>query len=258
MNLNQTRKNIENFLDGPGDIKENRDNYLGRTGFFSDKPVVTIILIVAAVLSLFFYFFPQVDMAVSEQFALGDGQFAMAKSSLGLMLHKILAKGMIIFLVGAVLIYFTGEFLKKPLFSLTRRRALVVVLSISISAGFMTNFVLKNHWGRARPRDVIEFWGDKQFTPACVMANQCSKNCSFTSGETSFAFSFLCFTLIARRYRKQWFLGTMLLGTSVGFMRIVSGAHFLSDVVLGGVYTILIVFIIERLLLNRNTLTKDA
>jgi membrane-associated phospholipid phosphatase len=46
--------------------------------------------------------------------------------------------------------------------------------------------------------------------------------------------------------------GIMLLGTSVGFIRIISGAHFLSDVVLGGIYTILIVFIVERLLLNQS------
>lgn len=252
MNLNQTRKSIENFLDGPGDIKTNRENHLGRIGFFSGKPIITITLIVAVVLSLFFYFFPQVDIAVSEPYALGDGQFAMAKSPVGLLFHKILINGMAIFLVVASLIYFIGEFLRKPLFSLTRRRVLVVVLSISISAGFLTNFVFKNHWGRARPRDVIEFGGDKQFTPACVMTNQCVKNCSFTSGEASFAFSFLCFALLARRHRRQWMGGIMLLGTSVGFIRIISGAHFLSDVVLGGIYTILIVFIVERLLLNQS------
>ena len=49
----------------------------------------------------------------------------------------------------------------------------------------LVNGVLKAYSGRARPRNIAEFDGDKIFTPAFDFVNQCVKNCSFVSGEVA-------------------------------------------------------------------------
>jgi lipid A 4'-phosphatase len=258
LQLKEFREKVENFLDGPGDVEKNRSESLGRMSFLSGKPAATITFIIAVVLSLFFYIMPQVDIGVSKLFFLGNRNFMMVDSPIGHFFHSTLVTFMVIFLVVVGVIYIIGEFLRKPLLTLTRRRVLLIILAISLSAGFVTNFVLKNHWGRARPRDVIEFGGDKQFTPAGEMSNQCTKNCSFVSGEASFAFSFICFALLARRHRRFWFWALMAFASSVALMRVAMGAHFLSDSVLGAVYTIFVVFIVERLVINRDLPAADT
>ncbi len=241
---------IEKFLDGPGNIEENREKKLGRNDFLDNRPLL-ITFILAVIASLFFYFFPRVDLGFTSLFYEGNGVFPMVNSDLGHFFHVTLVRTMIYFLIGLGALYIIGEIRRKPLLTLTRRRVIFIGLCIAISAGLVTNVMFKNNWGRARPRDVVEFNGTKQFTPAGVIADQCKRNCSFVSGESSFAFSFLCFPLLARAHRRKWFLGVLVFASSVGFMRVAMGAHFLSDSLLAGFYTLLVILLIERFLLSK-------
>lgn len=247
---------VENFLDGPGDIEENRKNNLGRIDFLSNKPALIITGILCVLLTVFFYFFSSLDIEFTKLFYTGHREFLMVGHPIGHFYHKTLVLMMVFSLIILGLAYIAGEFRQKPIWTLTRRRAFFIILSFAIAAGFMTNFVLKNHWGRARPRDVAEFHGTKQFSPAGVLTNQCTRNCSFVSGEASFAYCFLCFAFLARKHRKLWFWGITLFATSVAIMRVAMGAHFLSDVILAGVYSLLVILIFERLLLMRPALEK--
>ena len=70
------------------------------------------------------------------------------------------------------------------------RRWLFLLLTLIIGPGLITNTLLKDNWGRARPHQITEFGGRAQFTPAFVITNQCVRNCSFTSGDSSFGFWF--------------------------------------------------------------------
>ncbi len=139
--------------------------------------------------------------------------------------------------------------------NLVRRRAvrpfdtrtiLYLLAALALGPGLVVNAVFKDHWGRARPRDVVQFGGTMEFTPAFVVSDQCERNCSFVAGHPSVPFYLMAFALIARRRRYALFTGSILIGSVVGFGRIVQGAHFLSDVVFSGVFTFLVAYILWR------------
>jgi len=90
--------------------------------------------------------------------------------------------------------------------------------------------VLKDNFGRARPRDVVEFGGYKQYTAPFVVGGQCGKNCSFSSGEAAGGFFALALALALSRRRAALVVAAGF-GAFVSFCRIASGAHFLSDTV---------------------------
>jgi lipid A 4'-phosphatase len=108
---------------------------------------------------------------------------------------------------------------------------LIVGPMLAVNAG------LKESWGRARPRDVVEFGGAHKFTPAWIISDQCSHNCAFTSGHAAAGFS-LCIGFFVSR-RKIWLNGGLLFGGLVSLSRMMNGAHFFSDVL----FSFFVVFI---------------
>ena len=106
-----------------------------------------------------------------------------------------------------------------------------MVLAILVGPGLIVNLVLKENFGRARPRDIVEFGGNKAFTRPFSISNQCETNCSFVSGHSATGFYFCSVALIfSGRKKKLVFRGGILLGTVIGLVRIIAGGHFASDV----------------------------
>jgi len=92
---------------------------------------------------------------------------------------------------------------------------------------------LKNHWGRARPHQLIEFGGNAHFTPAWERVHECLSNCSFTSGHAGMAACLgLLVVLLPPRWRAPYLVFAVAFTTLAGFVRMAHGAHFFSDVVL--------------------------
>lgn len=117
-----------------------------------------------------------------------------------------------------------------------------LLLCLLIGPGLIANVVLKDNWGRARPRDVVVFGGEKPFTPATYISQACSRNCSFVSGDASFGFFLPSIAyLVPRRRKSIVFWSTMGIGSVFACARIVLGAHFLSDVV----YALAIVLVVS-------------
>jgi lipid A 4'-phosphatase len=70
---------------------------------------------------------------------------------------------------------------RRPPLGIDSRALLLFVLTLGLGSGLLVNVVFKDQWGRARPRDIVEFGGSKEFTPAFVMTDQaCS--CSWWHG----------------------------------------------------------------------------
>ncbi len=105
----------------------------------------------------------------------------------------------------------------------------------------IVNLILKEVFGRVRPRSIEEFGGVMEFTLPGDIAGQCISNCSFVSGEASVGGWFLvCGLLFPPRYRRQAYAGLFVLGFGMALLRVTFGAHFLSDVVLGYLVPIIV------------------
>ncbi|MCP4185042.1 MAG: phosphatase PAP2 family protein [Hyphomicrobiales bacterium] len=117
------------------------------------------------------------------------------------------------------------------------RQWLFLTIASLIGPLLLSNVLLKDNWGRARPRQVLEFGGDLQFSPPILLSDQCQTNCSFVSGEASSMFMvFISLAFVVPLRRRLLVLATIVLGSLSGLMRIGFGGHFLSDVIFAGLF----------------------
>lgn len=202
-------------------------------------------------LAVLFVAVPGLDLAVSRavflgarRFLLTDTAFARAVNAatpwaVGITVAAILA------LAVAILIR------RRPLLGCDLRRVAFLVLSFAVGPGLVVNAVLKPHWGRARPNDIVEFGGTAQFTPAVLPADQCAANCSFVSGDVAIAFAYVAIALLLpQRWRTAGIAAALLLGCGIAALRLLQGAHFLSDVIFAALLTLLPIAVFATLLLR--------
>jgi membrane-associated PAP2 superfamily phosphatase len=116
-----------------------------------------------------------------------------------------------------------------------RRRvyAVYVLCALALGPGVLVNGVLKEYWGRPRPRQVTEFGGRQDFRPVWPPAGPGAGK-SFPCGHSSAGYFFMTLYFLWRRRAglRRWFglaLG-LALGTAFGLGRLLSGSHFASDV----------------------------
>jgi len=134
----------------------------------------------------------------------------------------------------------------------TPRQAVFLALSLALGPGVLVNAVLKDHWGRARPHQILEFGGAAHFTPVLDLADQCDRNCSFPSGHGALGFWLIAFAiLVPDRWKLAASILAMIIGILVGIMRIAQGAHFLSDVVAAAVLVFFVNICLKRLIIGR-------
>jgi lipid A 4'-phosphatase len=132
----------------------------------------------------------------------------------------------------------------------------VVALSLIFGPAVVVNSVFKDHWDRARPRQIQDFGGDKQFSAAWIVSNQCDRNCAFTSGHAAAGFSFIALHFVARG--SLWLWLSLAFGGLIGASRIAVGAHFLSDVVFSFFLVYLISAAVAQILVTMKPATAKA
>ncbi len=190
------------------------------------------VALIAAVMAVIFVTQPQLDLAVSGLFY-ADGQWTTWRDSLfvQILYRGVPPLGQGILLALAVL--FGLSFLRRFASLEPRRLGCAFLLaSALIGQGLLVDQGLKNHLGRARPSQITEFGGDKRFTPAFAVSDQCSKNCSFASGHVAASAFLMGFGWLGtRRQHRRWLVASLLGAATMGLVRILQGGHFLSDVV---------------------------
>ena len=187
-----------------------------------------IILVSFVLFAVVVTIFPQIDLSISRLFFNGK---AFAHDPWWQRLQQTALSWFLWFsVVSVVAIYACNRLLKRHFLGVDGRRVLFLVLVLLIGAGLIVNLGLKNHFGRARPRDVAEFGGKLQFTPAFVISHECRTNCSFSSGDAAGGFFSLALAMALSRRRRMFVAGAAL-GIAVSISRIASGAHFFSDTV---------------------------
>ena len=176
--------------------------------------------------SLLFILEPQLDIYVTSLFYDGNS-FPLDKTLFERIFYhsvRVMTAFMILYYLLS-LIYYT--FTKKTFFNISKKALLYIFLVYSIAPGLIVNSLLKENWGRARPAEIVQFGGTKEFTPAFILSNQ--KGNSFSSGHVASAFSVLGFALLVNRRKKLYMTLALSYGIAVSFARIIAGGHFLSD-----------------------------
>lgn len=140
-------------------------------------------------------------------------------------------------MVGCSLVGLIASYAKKSLAS-WRIPCIYLLLVYAVGAGLFVHAIFKDHWGRPRPKQTIEFGGTQPFRayyqPHFMNAAEPSK--SFPCGHASTGFYFFALGLLGAigRSRLIYWVGMCMswgLGTLLSIARIAQGGHFLSDTV---------------------------
>ena len=190
--------------------------------------VFPVLILLAGTL---FLRFSSLDLLVARLFFDGDGTWYLRNFPLFVFLYEW---GVQPALIGAAiaLLVTIGGFFSEGL-RRWRKIAGYFLLVVIIGPGLIVNAVLKEHWGRPRPKDVVDFGGRHQFESVWQYDAQ-SGGKSFPSGHASMGFCLLGFYFVARALRQRWAIPAVIcalgMGLLLGLARIAQGAHFASDI----------------------------
>lgn len=127
--------------------------------------------------------------------------------------------------------YFKSNYLKF------RKYSLLILLTLILGPGLIINGILKDHWGRPRPRQIQEFGGNWEFREIWQQGIP-GKGKSFPCGHCSMGFIFIVlyfsFKQKNRIIARSSFAFSLCYGALIGMARIAQGGHFLSDVLWAG------------------------
>jgi lipid A 4'-phosphatase len=134
---------------------------------------------------------------------------------------------------GGALIGFIVTFF-RPSLRRHRRSLLLLATVLAVGSGLLVNVTLKQHWGRPRPRDCVEFGGTRPFLPVGQPGGSRAGE-GFPSGHAANGFYFLSLYVLWRGRRPRaaalGLLAGLVMGSILSMQRMLVGAHFLSDCV---------------------------
>lgn len=211
-----------------------------------------------AALLLVFSVWPELDLHVSSFFRFGSDHFPLAQDPMLATLRQIVWTGGLAVVALCAVAATLRQASQGPAWIRLSCPMLRATGFFVLGPGLMVNGAFKNGWGRARPADIAEFGGDGAFTQAFHMVGTCTRNCSFVSGEAALAMAVaLVLWQVAGR---AGLAGPRLAATLAVFvtvtslMRVVTGRHFLSDVV----FACLFMAMLARVMLHKTVPAKSA
>ncbi|MCH9814637.1 MAG: phosphatase PAP2 family protein [Epsilonproteobacteria bacterium] len=182
---------------------------------------------------LIFLGFPQIDLWIAAYFY--DEGFYLKNHPFILLLFKY--SPIFAALVGLLALFcLLLSYIRKHNHYMKRIGWLYLLAVLIIGPILIVNVLFKDNWGRARPKQIEQFGGKKEFTPAFVLTNQCKKNCSFSCGHASAGFFFIAIALLSRRNKALYTAAAIALGFTIGLGRMAQGGHFFSDVVFSFIF----------------------
>ncbi len=200
---------------------------------------INVVFLVIGVLVTVGYTF---DVFLSGLFYYGDAHFFLqSQDILSIVFRDILLSLLIVYvfilpIIGCFIpihqIYFGYKFRYKELIFILITGATTLILVV--------NVLLKNMWGRTRPNDILQFGGNDVFTPWYKFGDSCVSNCSFVSGDASVGFALIVLYFITKK--NIYIYLSVLFGVSLGFIRIIEGGHFLSDIIFSQIIVTGIIF----------------
>src|SRR5690348_14890564 len=140
---------------------------------------LAIALGIAAIVGLIFAFDPQLDLTLSAPFhdpQWPGGWLAIGKGAQRL---RLLASWIVTLVAAPAFLALAWKLIMpRRRMLMPARGAVLMIVTLTLGPGLLTNVVLKDHWGRPRPIDVIEFKGNELFVPWWNPRGDCPNNCS--------------------------------------------------------------------------------
>ncbi len=221
---------------------------------------LVIALLIGAGVGIVFALYPQLDIAISrpffnEQYQLFPVQYSLVARNLRELFNYMVAA----LAAPAFVALALKLVLPRRRMLIAARAALFIVATIALAPGLMANVILKDHWGRPRPPEIVAFNGTQQFRAWWDPRGGCARNCSFVAGEGAGGFWTLAPAALAPpAWRAIAYGAALLFGSSAGLLRLAGGAHFFTDVVFSGVFTFLIIWTVHGLIYRWRTRLTDA
>lgn len=220
----------------------------GRMGKTKSGPpiIVPLILILLFVLCVWGF---SLDLNTAQLASDGHGGWPEAKLWIVQFLYRYGTLPSLVTAIAALLVWFASYF--KQNLKAHRPLAMFMALVMIVGPGILVNGVFKAYFGRPRPREVVEFGGDKPFAPLGEPHLGLDAH-SFPSGHASMGFYWLGLgVFFYERNRRLSFVFTslgLLHGGLMGVARICQGGHWLSDIFASAAVVYLVAWGLYRLL----------
>ena len=135
-------------------------------------------------------------------------------------------------IIFSIVSFFLWTFYRtKSGWSKLRPYLLICAITPFIASLLLVNVVFKDHTGRPRPREIVQFNGNWEYKPVLEIGIP-GRGHSFPCGHCSIAFT-LTSGIVFWRLSRKFALSSLSLGLAYGLLmslaRIVQGGHFLSD-----------------------------
>ncbi len=206
--------------------------------------------------SIALYLFPKADIGITSLFYTPGAGFLQHGAFWERFFYKSVPVVLTVMYLGALLLWLYNKKTGRGIGAFNGKKLIYLLLVGAVGSGLFVNAVLKDHWGRARPVQIVPFGGDRPFTPPFVISDAGGK--SFSSGHTSGAFALLALIFLARRHRKTAAAAVVAYGLAVSLARIAAGGHFFSDVAVSIMVMYVTAAVLYRWMFGCEDATKES
>jgi membrane-associated PAP2 superfamily phosphatase len=211
---------------------------MNRTGLF-------IALALTLVVGLLFGIYPELDLKIAALFYDATTKSFPLKLDTPAMFARDAAMWIAWGLALPAIVALVVKLVRPDRRLMISGRAIIFLLvTMTLSAGVLTNLTFKSYWGRPRPVVVTQFNGPDRFVPWWDPRGSCARNCSFFSGEGATAFwTYAPAALTPPAWRALAYTAATLFGVFTSLLRMAFGGHFFTDVAAAGLVTFLVVWL---------------
>lgn len=217
-----------------------------RPFLFSGDFLIPLAILIGATM---LFLLSDLDLSLQDRLYGGGGEWTYARLPLFQFLYRFGNLPALFAALGGVLVFALGY--KKQGWLKYRKISAYLFLCLILGPGLIVNALLKDNWGRPRPRDLLQYEGKFAYE-APLTIDTTSPGKSFPCGHATVGYYFFAFYFLFRaRHRMQarlFFLFALSYGTLIGFVRMAQGGHFASDVIWAGGLIYLCSYVLFRVL----------
>ncbi len=203
------------------------------------RPLVVLLALTLLTLVVF-ALWPALDLAVSHRFY--DGGGFIGHSALERLGRNFFRVAPFVALAAYAALFALRRTGVAVPYAPSGRGLLFLAVTMALGPGLIVNLGLKDHAHRPRPTQTQEFGGPDEFRPWYRFDGACRKNCSFASGEAASGFWMVApASLVPPPLRGLAMGAAIAFGLGASLLRIAFGGHYLSDALLGGLISLIVI-----------------